>query len=159
MISGLKATCAVLVWLSLTTSPPLLNAEADMAVIEGTVICTCGCPNMVLNTCICGHADEMRAEIRILIDEGNNEEEVIQILIQRYGERILAEPKAEGFNLAAYVTPFLALLFGSGLLITLIRRWKRNSSEVVEDRLPSQELEGDDPYMLKLKEELDTFKD
>ncbi len=159
MISRLRATCAVLVWLSLTTFPPHLNAEADMAVIEGTVICTCGCPNMVLNTCMCGHADEMRAEIRVLIDEGNSEEEVIQILIQRYGERILAEPKAEGFNLAAYVAPFLALLFGGVLLVALIRRWKRNSGEVAEDRLPSRELEGDDPYAQKLKEELDAFED
>jgi len=158
-MSGPKVIWPILIWLSLTTLPVLLNAEADMAAIEGAVICTCGCPNMVLNTCMCDHAESMRQEIRALIDEGNSEEEVIQVLVQRYGERVLAEPSKEGFNLTAYFTPFMALLFGGWLLVVLIKRWKRNSGVEIGDQPGGQELASDDPYRQKLREELDAFKD
>ncbi len=137
-----------------------LYSEADVGYIEESLVCMCEtCPRLVLKTCMCGYAENMKSEIRSLVDEGKTEDEVIQIFVQRYGERVLALPVQEGFNLTAYVAPFLAILFGGGIIVTLIRRWKGRDRGESED-IPEVEHDvGDDPYRKKLEEELRSFKD
>ena len=137
-----------------------LGAQADEASIEQSLVCMCGtCPRLVLNSCMCGYAEDMKAEIRTLIAEGKSEDEIIQIFVQRYGERVLSTPVQEGFNLTAYVAPFLAILIGGGFLVLLIRRWKRPGGYGSEEPRTAPEIREDDPYREKLRDELESFKD
>jgi cytochrome c-type biogenesis protein CcmH len=151
----------VLAAAGLLTSPRPLSAgpEVDISAVEDAVICTCGCANMVLSTCLCGHADEMREEIRGLFESGMGEEEVLQALIDRYGERVLATPKQEGFNLTAYTMPFLAILLGGGLVLALINRWKKNVGGGGGERPEEEDLADDDPYRKRLEQELRSHTD
>lgn len=138
-----------------------LHSEADADHIEESLVCMCEtCPSLVLKTCMCGYAENMKTEIRAMVDEGKTEEEIVQIFVDRYGERVLALPVQEGFNLTAYVAPFLAILFGGGIIFTLVRRWqdrvRGEPKEKIPDGTPKVE---DDPYRKKLEEELESFKD
>jgi len=147
------ACLSFLIWL-----PVSAQAQADMDTIEQSLVCICGCGNMILFNCMCADADQMRAEIRGLIAEGKDEKEVIRVLVDRYGEIILAAPVREGFNLTAYVMPFLAILVAGGLLVSFIRRWKRDAG-IEPGRADQETLSSDDPYRQKLEEELKSYRD
>jgi len=68
-------------------------------------------------------ARQMRDIVKDQLRSGKSEEEVRAYFISKYGEWILLEPKARGFNLLIYVLPAFALLAGAGLIIRAVRRW------------------------------------
>ena len=70
-------------------------------------------------------ARQMRATVRDQLAAGRSEDEVRQYFIDRYGEWILLEPKASGFNLLVYVLPWLVVLAGLGIIVVAVRRWTR----------------------------------
>ena len=147
-------------WSLLTAASLPLYSEADVESIEESLVCMCEtCPSLVLKSCMCGYAENMKREVRVLVEEGKTEDEVIQVFVDRYGERVLSLPVQEGFNLTAYVAPFLAILFGGGIIVTLVRRWKgRSGGETVEKPQVKKVVEVD-PYRQKLEDELESFND
>ena len=62
-----------------------------------------------------GKAAEVRTEISNLLDRGKTPKEVKASLVATYGERILIMPTTEGFNLLAWVGPFI--MIGIGFVI------------------------------------------
>lgn len=68
-------------------------------------------------------AQEMRDVIRTRLESGETVDQVLAYFESGYGEWILMEPKAEGFNLAVYLLPVLAILGGGAFLILAGRRW------------------------------------
>lgn len=78
-------------------------------------------------------AQEMKGVIRSQIVEGRSDEEIRQYFISKYGEWVLLQPKAEGFNLLVYLLPALALLAGAGLIVVAVRRWTVPPEEASQD--------------------------
>ena len=68
-------------------------------------------------------AQQMKDLIRSQVVAGRTDQEIRQYFISKYGEWVLLEPKAEGFNLLVYVLPALALVGGVGLIAVAVRRW------------------------------------
>ncbi|HSM36645.1 MAG TPA: cytochrome c-type biogenesis protein [Longimicrobiales bacterium] len=68
-------------------------------------------------------AREMRAIVREQVAAGRSREEIEAFFVARYGEFVLLEPRAEGFNLVVYALPIVALLVGAGVLVLFVRRW------------------------------------
>lgn len=73
-------------------------------------------------------SQQMRDVVRAQIELGKSDEEVKAYFVGRYGEWILMEPKARGFNLLIYILPFLGLLAGGAVLVFAVRRWTRASA-------------------------------
>ena len=67
-------------------------------------------------------AREMRAIVREQVAAGRSREEIEAFFVARYGEFVLLEPRAEGFNLVVYALPIVALLVGAGVLLLFVRR-------------------------------------
>jgi cytochrome c-type biogenesis protein CcmH len=82
-------------------------------------------------------AQEMRAMIRTRLESGETPDEVMAYFESGYGEWILMEPKAEGFNLAVYLLPILAVVGGGIFLVIAGRRWLKDSG-------PAQPPAGDE---------------
>jgi cytochrome c-type biogenesis protein CcmH/NrfF len=58
-----------------------------------------------------------------LYQQGNTPEQIIAAFVEKYGEQALMAPPAEGFNLAGYLVPGLAILAAAGTLaFVLLRR-------------------------------------
>lgn len=70
-------------------------------------------------------AREMRGVVREQLAAGRTPDEVRAFFEAKYGEWILLEPKANGFNLIVYILPWLALLAGLGVIVIVVRRWTR----------------------------------
>jgi cytochrome c-type biogenesis protein CcmH len=84
-------------------------------------------------------AQEMRDVIREQLAAGKTPDEVKQYFVGSYGEWILLEPEASGFNLAVYVLPVLAVLLGAGIVLLAARRWLSGT----ERALPQEDVEPD----------------
>ncbi|MFO7895164.1 MAG: cytochrome c-type biogenesis protein CcmH [Longimicrobiales bacterium] len=68
-------------------------------------------------------AQQMKDLIRGQVVAGRTDDEIREYFISKYGEWVLLEPKARGFNLLVYLLPALALLGGVGLIVVAVRRW------------------------------------
>lgn len=84
---------------------------------------------------------EMRAVIRDQLAEGRSPEEVKEYFVSKYGEWILMEPKAEGFNLAVYVLPVVGLIAGATFVFFTARKWVRQggAAELAEEEAAEEE--------------------
>lgn len=69
-----------------------------------------------------GAAPRIQAEVRVMLAQGKNHDQIIEHYVEQFGERILAEPAKKGFNLAAYVVPYLALALGAVAVVMVFRR-------------------------------------
>ncbi len=114
----------ILVALALLLAFTVMPAFAEGLVDEiGTnLMCQCGC-TMVLSTCDCGTAEQMRGEIRNMIGQGKSKDDILNYYVGKYGEKVLAAPVAQGFNISAYITPFAVILIGAGVIGLIVRQW------------------------------------
>lgn len=65
----------------------------------------------------------MRAVVRDQLAQGKSPEEVKAYFVSKYGEWILLQPKASGFNLLAYAVPLLVVIGGGLVILLAVRRW------------------------------------
>ena len=70
-------------------------------------------------------ARQMRATVRDQLAAGRSPDQVRQYFVDRYGEWILLQPKASGFNLVVYLLPWLMVLAGLTVIVLAVRRWTR----------------------------------
>jgi cytochrome c-type biogenesis protein CcmH/NrfF len=72
-------------------------------------------------------ADAQRDFIRRLIAQGKSEQQIEDALVAQYGERVLALPRGDGFNLAVYLIPIALVLLAAALLAVALPRWRRRA--------------------------------
>jgi cytochrome c-type biogenesis protein CcmH len=67
-------------------------------------------------------ADEAKRNIRRLLAEGKTPQQVLDVYVAQYGDRILAEPPARGFSRLIHVAPWVFLVASVGLVVVVVRR-------------------------------------
>lgn len=119
--------------LMFATGVPILIAQTQKIsvdeVAEG-LTCQCGCGLTVAN---CNHPNcsfsvPAKDEIEAMINRGLGREAIIGAFRVKYGEKILSAPTTQGFNLLAWITPFVMLLGGGGLIVLVLGRWRARDS-------------------------------
>lgn len=80
------------------------------------------CPGRTLTDCTSPQAAELRQWIAGEEASGRSREDVEKQLYLEFGEVILQAPKAQGFGLAAYVIPALAVAAGAAFVVIFLRR-------------------------------------
>lgn len=122
------------------------------------------CPGKLLIDCTSGEAEQLRELIRQRIAQGQTKEQIINYLVEVYGVTILASPPKSGFYLAAWVLPFLVLLYGALVLLLVVKIWARRKGrgEAGADGTGEGELMApasrQDPYWDRLEKELKEFE-
>lgn len=93
------------------------------------LICMCGCQQTVLacNTPHCSWRGQMKTELKSDLGKGLSDSLVEQEFIQQWGTLVLAIPHRHGFDLLAWVMPWLAALAGLILLVWYLRRGARSA--------------------------------
>lgn len=126
--------------------------------IASNLMCQCGC-TMVVSTCQCGTADQTRALIQEKIDKGETKEMIIQYFVDQYGEKVLASPTKKGFNLTAWITPFVIIILGGAIIFYMIKKWVsyRKIEKIEVHEVPTSK-DYDEKYRRKLDEELNSFE-
>jgi cytochrome c-type biogenesis protein CcmH len=110
--------------------------QTTLAAVEADVMCpVCGTPLGLATEA--PQAVRQRALIQRLIDRCRSKDEIEQILVAQYGPDVLALPETEGFDLAAYVVPALAVLLAGGGIVVAARRWRGGPG-----RPPAEDADG-----------------
>ena len=92
------------------------------------LMCICGCGQILLecNHVGCPSSDGMRNELMAQVGRGDSDSLVQQAFVQKYGPTVLAAPTTTGFNRTAWIVPFVALFFGFGLVVLVVRGWRNH---------------------------------
>ncbi len=91
------------------------------------MMCMCGCNQILLecNHVGCTVSDKMAKQLQARLDQGMTDEQIKQAFIQEYGIVVLAAPTNKGFDLVAWIMPFVALVLSVGAVAWVVRTWKR----------------------------------
>jgi cytochrome c-type biogenesis protein CcmH len=92
--------------------------------VETRLMCYCGCTDLTVRTCSCGTAADIKQDIAQRLASGQTADAVVAAYVDKYGEQIRSAPTTSGFNLVAWVMPFVAILAGAVLIVQLTRRWR-----------------------------------
>lgn len=110
------------------------DAQTSLADIEDEVMCPiCG---TALQLSQSPQADRERAFIQELVAEGATKDEIKDALVAEYGSEVLALPEGEGFDLAAWLVPGVAIVLAGVAIALGLRRWRRDGGWV-EDGEPA----------------------
>ncbi|MBW2291360.1 MAG: cytochrome c-type biogenesis protein CcmH [Deltaproteobacteria bacterium] len=87
------------------------------------------CPGRTLAECPSPQATELRFWILTQAAAGASETEVNAMLTDRFGDVLLAAPRAEGWGLSAYVIPIAFFVIGGPVVVLIIRRLTSKGSQ------------------------------
>ena len=91
------------------------------------LMCMCGC-NQILTACNhvgCSTSTAMLKKLDQVVARNEPDDLTLQSFIQEYGERVLAEPPAKGFNRLAWYIPGFAFATGLAIVLLVISHWRR----------------------------------
>lgn len=127
---------ALLLALLLASPLPLLGWSVACAAtptqneVETALTCQCGC-GLTVHSCNhvnCGSAIPLKKEIGEQIGDGRSLSEILSHFENKYGEVILSAPTTTGFNLAAWVMPFVVLGLGALMVGVVLWRWRGSTT-------------------------------
>jgi len=93
----------------------------------------------------------MLAEIAAELNDGQSDQSIVSQFAEKYGISVLSAPPASGFNLVAWLMPFLALAAGGLLVIYFVRHYRSKWRAI-----PAADVDVA-KYQQKVDEELKKF--
>ena len=114
-------------------NPALMDRDAEKLDARAAEIAAeLRCPVCRNQSVVESNADlsrEMQALVRERLVAGDTPEEVKAYFVSRYGEWILLEPQRRGINWLVWGLPFVVLILGGVLAVTLLRRWTASTPD------------------------------
>ena len=126
---ALLAILAVLAWavpaLALTPDEQLKDPalEARARVISAQLRCLV-CQNQSIDDSEAPLAKDLRTLVREQLTAGKSDEQVLDFVVERYGQFVLLKPRLEPETLILWGTPFAVLLIAGAALV--LRRKRSN---------------------------------
>jgi cytochrome c-type biogenesis protein CcmH len=112
--------------LSGLAAAPSHAQQTDRAkAISKRIMCMCGC-GQVLGECNhigCPSRDPMIKDVDRKVAAGTSDDLIVQDFIQEFGEKVLSEPPARGFNWLAWLMPVFVVLGGLAVVRVVMVRW------------------------------------
>jgi cytochrome c-type biogenesis protein CcmH len=131
---------------------PLAGWADALSELKGRLMCQCGC-TLVLASCQdmmeCGVAQQMTDEIAARLAAGEPPEQIVESFVVRYGKTVLAAPPKAGFDLTAWITPFVALTAGFIVLYLIVRQLVRQGERRLERAAESNPLSPEERERLR----------
>ena len=103
------------------------------------------CQNQSLADSDAELAHDLRAEVYGMIQEGKTDAEIVEFLVDRYGDFVLYNPPIKPSTYLLWFGPFVLLAIAALLLLRSIRRQQKTSSNEIstEERARLDALLGD----------------
>ncbi len=130
--------------------------EARAVAIEAKLIAPC-CWVQTVDLHQSDAAEQVKAQIRMLVAQGKGENEILDSFVAQYGEKILASPRVRGFNAVVYVLPLLVFLVAAGAVTVLLIRWRRRPAPTASSATAVPGSPVDEALRSRLEDELSHF--
>ncbi len=95
--------------------------EARMAALSKELRCLV-CQGQAIAESDSDFAKDVRKVMRTLMEQGRSDQEIMDFLVQRYGDFILFRPPVKGTTALLWVGPFLLLLIAAAILVRTLQR-------------------------------------
>lgn len=149
-----------IVLLALALAAPLAVQAQTVEDVGQNFMCQCGC-NSQLPNCIhgaCDVRDKMNAAIATMLSQGKSVAQISASFVAQYGEQVLAVPPKKGFNLTAWIAPFVGIAAGGVGLFFVLRAWvKRGNRPMATAEVEVVKPAVKDAYRERLEKELNDF--
>jgi len=91
----------------------------------------------------CDTAKGMMAEVDQHLAKGENEQQIIDAFVAKYGAIVYVEPPKTGFGLVAWLMPVFYAVVGFGLLVLVVRKMRNRqlASIPATPPVPSEALD------------------
>ena len=106
-------------------------------------------------TIAASHADlaiDLRKQIRIKLTQGQSQQQILDFMVERYGDFVLYRPPLKATTVLLWVGPFALLAIAAMVLMLNIRR-RRGAEQPKalspDELLRAQQLLGEDPLTLQ----------
>jgi cytochrome c-type biogenesis protein CcmH len=118
---------------------PLSGAELDATTraLGDRMRCPV-CQGMSIADSPSASASSMMSEVRELLARGYTERQVLDYFVRSYGEFVLLQPTAKGFNLMVWLLPVAGVAAGALLIALRLRAARRNRGDA-----PSSDADTD----------------
>lgn len=77
-------------------------------------------------------AKDLRREIHRMIVDGQSDGQIVDFMVDRYGEFVLYRPRLESTTLVLWGLPVTLLLVGAVIILLLVRRRKRVEASAID---------------------------
>jgi len=130
------------------------KAGTEVRAIEDQLIAPC-CWSQPVSEHDSEIAQQIRTEVTSMVAAGKGRDEILDFYVAKYGERVLATPRAKGFNTLVYLLPWAALPIGLWILFLLLKKLR---SPATVPAVASAPLAGPDSrYDAVIEKELKEF--
>lgn len=137
--------CLPLAAQSTALAAPQPSPRTTVNDVEDEVMCpVCG---TLLELADSPQARREKVFVAKLVAAGKSKTEVKDALVAQYGEEVLAQPEATGFDLSAYLVPILAILIAAVAVAYSVLRWRRGGDQ--EPTGDAQRPDGEDGERLE----------
>jgi len=103
------------------------NSDARIRQLEEKLRCLV-CQNQTLADSSAELAGDLRKQVREQVAAGKSDDEVIEFLVQRYGDFVRYDPPLKATTALLWIGPFVLLIAAGATLIIVLRR-RRNAPE------------------------------
>jgi len=151
----------VTIFIILYTSFLVAGDRPSVEQVTNKLSCYCGgCPHLPVNACGCPEADKIKKDVGKKLASGMTEQQIIDGYVAQYGQTVLSMPPKSGFNLTAWLIPFLGFALGGTVLIVFLKRQKTDGSgDDDQPKPPSPDLDpSDEYYREQLRKEMEKQK-
>lgn len=104
------------------------------------------CQNQTLAESPAGLANDLRREVRLLIDQGKSDDEIKAFLQARYGDFVLYRPPMKSHTVLLWFGPFILLAIGAAVAFVVARRRRLLVSSSPAAQTPVQAPAPDAAY-------------
>ncbi len=140
--SGFCSACglaAIVFAVAISFPPGARAAELRTTVQEvNNAIMSPACPGKILSACPSAEGAQLRELVRRKVEAGETLEQIVQYFVDVYGPEVLPVPPPKGFNITAWLMPFMVLFAGLGVVVVLVRAWSSSAARKKEERASSQ---------------------
>lgn len=106
------------------------------------------CQNQTIADSQAPLAIELKEEVREKLVQGASDKDVIDFMVQRYGDFVLYRPPVKATTLVLWFGPFLLLIFGLILLVAKLRQRRAAPEKLTPaDAKRAAELLAEDPEL------------
>jgi len=102
--------------------------------LETQLICPI-CPGETLDQSFVQISQDMKRILREKLISGQNEQQIKDFFVARYGNSVLAAPPKSGFNLLTWIIPPIAVASGVVVLLLVMRQMRKVTKPLLEARV------------------------
>ena len=120
--------------------------ETRVNALGHQMMCMCGCSQILAecNHVGCSYSTRMMGEIRQAVARGDSDAMIRKAMVEEYGSVVLAAPTTKGFDIVAWIIPFVILVLAIGVFAWVVRSWKNRKPP--EPPVPPSATQEMDPY-------------